>query len=119
MDYLFQLRFRVAPYRWRDRVTLTAFERPTNSHRTGYTLEVKVGGKVLFPRDNGPLWGEFSPLHSIDGPEAREHCLNHLALRPGDTDADFFESYTADQLAFVEAHSDDITIVKFDRYQDY
>jgi hypothetical protein len=44
-----------------------------------------------------------SPLHAIDGDEAVAGLLAFLSLRPGDTDPEWFEGYTPEQLAWVES----------------
>lgn len=44
-----------------------------------------------------------SPLHSIDSDEAVRSLLSFLTLRPGDTDADYFENYTENQLDFAQS----------------
>lgn len=82
-----------------------------------YQLEVRQGGKVIFPVD-GPLHGTYFPCWSSDGPNAKEHTLNHLSIKPGDTDDDFFANYTPEQLAFVEKYGEDISCEKERRYCD-
>lgn len=44
-----------------------------------------------------------SPMNAIDSDEAVAALLNFLTLRPGDTDRDYFDKYTADQTAFAES----------------
>lgn len=105
--------FRLRPLRG---VSVTVFDAGfDNRGAVKYRAQVKVGGKVLFPVD-GPLNGSFSPMWACDGDEAKEHVLFHLATKPGDTDDDFFNGYTPEQLAFVEANSDEVTMAKLDRY---
>lgn len=36
--------------------------------------------------------------------------LGFLALRPGDTDAEYFERYTPEQLDFAAEHGDELQI---------
>ena len=43
-----------------------------------------------------------SPLHAIDSDECWRGLLGFLTLRPGDTDDEYFEEYTAEQMAFAE-----------------
>lgn len=114
-EQLFQLRFRVSPYRWRDRVTINVRNMGCDYRgAVKYDAEVKVNGKVLFPY--GTLWGTFSPLDACDGPNAKANVILHLAMSPGDTDDDFFEDYTVEQLAFVIDNSDEIYMESLDRY---
>lgn len=71
-------------------------------------IEVKVGGEVLFPM--GQLYVGVNFMHATNGNFAKNLVCECLALKPGDTDADFFADYTPKQLAFVKAHSDLFTM---------
>jgi hypothetical protein len=58
--------------------------------------------------DNGALIFEgedfhASPLHAIDGDETVGGLLAFLSLRSGDTDPEWFEGYTPEQMAWVES----------------
>jgi len=41
-----------------------------------------------------------SPMHSDDSDDAVEALLGFLTLRPGDTDQDYFDNYTKEQMDF-------------------
>ena len=86
-----------------------------NRGASRYEAKVLLNGKVLFEK----LWGAFSPLHAEDSKEAKAHVLSHLAMKPGDTDKEFFEDYTEDQLDFVNKYSDDIWFLSHKRYGEY
>ncbi len=47
-----------------------------------------------------------SPLHSIDGDACVESLMSFLCLRPGDTDAEYFDKHTPEQLAFASEHAE-------------
>jgi hypothetical protein len=47
-----------------------------------------------------------SPLHAVDSDETVEALMGFLTLRPGDTDAEYFEAYTPEQLAFCSEHAE-------------
>lgn len=47
-----------------------------------------------------------SPLHADDADETVAALLGFLTLRPGDTDADYFERYTPAQLEFCDQHAE-------------
>lgn len=82
--------------------------------RIRLAVEVREGGKIIFPK--GQL---YCALHgSSDGIRARELVLSLVAMKPGDTDADYFADYTPEQLEWAEAHSDDISMVRESRYCD-
>lgn len=44
-----------------------------------------------------------SPLHAIDSDAALADLLGFLSLRPGDTDSEWFESYTPAQLEWCQS----------------
>jgi hypothetical protein len=47
-----------------------------------------------------------SPMHAIDSDEACAGIMAFLTLRPGDTDAEYFESYTPEQLEYCSQHAE-------------
>lgn len=90
-----------------------------NRGATRYQLHVKHAGKVIF-NVNDPqgaeLYGAHSPSWTSDGKDAKRASLTHLAMKPGDTDSEFFSSYTADQLAWVEQYGEEIYMIAIYRY---
>lgn len=85
--------------------------------RVRLTYEVTYCGKVIFPK--GQLYGA---IHGAsDSITAKEHCLSHLAMYPGDgngVDDDFYEGYTDEQKDFVITHGDAIGMEREARYCD-
>lgn len=82
----------------------------------GFKLELydtftTSGGKTLlgyrfWDHDQLLFVGEdfgASPLHAIDDDNTVAALLGFLSLRPGDTDSDYFESYTAEQLEWCQS----------------
>lgn len=57
-------------------------------------------GKTLF---EGEDFGN-SPLHAVDSDQTLRSLLTFITLRPGDTDREWFDGYTPEQLEF--AHGD-------------
>lgn len=53
---------------------------------------------------------------SIDGDDAKEGVLHSLSMKPGDTDADFFEGWTEAQIAFGETYGETIALISEERY---
>src|SRR5579884_1162342 len=49
-----------------------------------------------------------SPLHLIDSDAAVGGILTFLSLRPGDTDENYFTSYTPEQLNFAHRHGEEL-----------
>jgi hypothetical protein len=84
----------------------------------GYTLEMEVTGRedrlghelvrYEFKNPSGVILfsGEdfgASPLHDAEGIESARALLTFLTLRKGDTDEEYFENYTPEQLEFSES----------------
>jgi len=56
-------------------------------------------GRRLFEGDDLGI-----PAHqAADGPEAATALLSFLTVQPGDTDAEYFDDYTAEQLDWVNS----------------
>lgn len=110
-DFLFTLR--VCVFASEPLVVVNAFEgRDAGRGRVGGShnridVEVRQGGHVLFPR--GQLYCGLPTFKPIDGPDARELVLSLVAMKPGDTDRDYFEHYTPEQLAWAERHGDGVS----------
>jgi hypothetical protein len=51
-----------------------------------------------------------SPLHAVDADATVAALLHFMSLRPGDTDAEYFESYTPEQLAFARAEGENLAL---------
>jgi hypothetical protein len=70
--------------------------------RVRLAYEFRDRGEALFVGD------DFypSPLHSYDGDEAVAALLGFLALRPGDTDREYFAKYNDRQLAWVDERAE-------------
>ena len=60
-----------------------------------------------------------SPLHAIDSDEAVAACLGFLTLRPGDTDREYFENYTAAQLEFCSQHAESLALEVERRFPEW
>jgi len=78
--------------------------------------EVKQGGKTIFPY--GELYGALSPSASSDGNEAKEHALALVGMKPGDTDAEYFESYSPEQKEWARKYGELISMYREDRFCD-
>lgn len=63
-------------------------------------------GKVLF---EGEDFGN-SPLHAMDSDESLRSLMTFLTLRPGDTDPDWFDGYTPEQLEFANGPAENLSI---------
>lgn len=71
----------------------------------GYVFEAK-DGSVLFTGEDFAC----SPMHAVDSDESLRSLLGFLTLRPGDTDADYFEGYTPEQLHFCQTDAESMQL---------
>lgn len=86
-------------------LVLTDLHKLTSEGKTtvSYTLR-KEGGPVIFQgADLHPGMG-IPPT----GPVAASHLLAFLTLRPGDTDDEYFDDYTSEQMAFRDSEAEDL-----------
>jgi hypothetical protein len=74
---------------------------PTGQRLLSYEF-VAPDGTVLF---KGADYG-CSPMHCIDSDAALRGLIGFLTTKPGDTDPDYFENYTPEQLAFCEGDAE-------------
>lgn len=117
--HLFTLRLRMGDG---NRIQIDAKEGPPAYSETGHTridVSVRCGapGKPLREVFTfGATYCGVPRHHSIDGKYAKALVLSLVAMRPGDTDADYFANYTDLQLAFAKKYSDEISMVSEERY---
>jgi hypothetical protein len=88
--------------------------------RLSYRLVMIEGGHGSVPRTRTVLFTGTdygcSPLHSIDGDGSIAGLLGFLTLRPGDTDAEYFEAYTPEQLAYCDEHAETLAAESVARF---
>jgi len=115
--YLFTLRVPIFYNGKTSTVVVHAFEGGCQApNHTRIDVEVRMNGKVIFPR--GATWCGIPGNHSVDGIHAKELVLSLIAMKPGDTDPDYFKDYTEDQLEFVERYGEELNMARLDRYCD-
>ena len=73
--------------------------------RLAYTF--RDGGKVIF--EGQDFAG--SPLHADDSSATVAALLSFLSLRPGDTDREYFERYTPEQLEWARANGEELSML--------
>jgi len=74
----------------------------------GYELHHK--DNVIF--DGGDFCG--SPMHADDSDATLAALLGFLSLRPGDTDREYFEPYSPEQLEWANLHGEELAILALD-----
>lgn len=109
---------RLTPYRPNQgsRFSLTTWDTGQRSNgRPLLQYRLCMDGKPLFQgSDYSP-----SPLTCIDSDESLFELLVFLTLRPGDTDPEYFENYTPDQMAFCDAHAEALQMEAIHRFGDH
>lgn len=100
-------------------VVIHAYDSAKHATRThfGLELEVRAGGKVVFPR--GQLYGGIPTQHCTDSDYAKAHALLQVAMAPGDTDEDYFADYTEEQIAFAQSVKDELYMTSVERYGEF
>jgi hypothetical protein len=76
--------------------------------------ELIFNGRTVFPR--GATYCAVPSGKELDGDFAKELVLSLFAMKPGDTDPDYFDSYTSEQLEFARAYGDEFTLEAEDRF---
>jgi len=59
-----------------------------------------------------------SPMHADDADETVKSLLGFLTLRPGDTDAEYFENYTEEQMDFAQTDAEVLQMYTLDDLED-
>lgn len=108
-------RVRFAPYRKGCGPTfaLTMWDTYRTEHGKsvlGYRLN--MGRTTLF---TGEDFG-CSPCHAIDSDDTVRALMSFLTLRPGDTDREYFDGYTAAQLEYCSQHAEALACAVSDRF---
>lgn len=83
--------------------------------RLGKTIlqcRLKHGRQVIFEGANFAC----SPIHAIDSDEAIKSLLGFLTLQSGDTDEEYFESYSPKQIAWRDEHAESLAMAVGDRF---
>lgn len=81
-------------------------------------IEVRQGGKVVFPLGQLYVGIPKASGHATDGLYAKEAVMSCVAMAPGDTDADYFASYTSEQLDWARENGEALGMERETRYCD-
>jgi hypothetical protein len=78
--------------------------------KVSYTFSNPAGTTIFDGDDFGA-----SPMHPAEGKESAISLLTFLTLRPGDTDSEYFDKYTPEQLEFANSiDCENLQIYTFD-----
>lgn len=80
----------------------------------GYRLSARPGGVLFEGEDFSPGMGTAS-----DSEECMAGLMSFLTLCPGDTDKEYFDNYTAAQLAFCDNHAEALSCEVVARLGEY
>jgi hypothetical protein len=75
-----------------------------NGGRVQWSYVLEHDGKVIFEG------ADFSTAVGATYGEAAVGVLGFLTLRPGDTDSEYFDSYTDAQVAWRDEHAEDLAM---------
>lgn len=96
-----------------------AFDANYTDPETGHMridVEVWHGPDCIFRV--GDTWCAVNKWTSLDSDAAKELVLSLVAMRPGDTDSEYFNRYTPEQLSFASAFGEELGLVRESRYCD-
>lgn len=94
------------------------FQAPNHRRLDVEALLISEGGKreVIFAK--GDTYCAVTQQDTTDGAAAHHLVLSLLAMKPGDTDRDYFANYSERQLDFATRYGEEIGIIADDRYGD-
>lgn len=70
----------------------------------------KTNCKILFEGE------DFATPGSVDSDDAVRSLMGFLTLKPGDTDAEYFENYTPAQKSFARDHAESVQMAVIDKF---
>lgn len=73
-------------------------------------------GKTIFPV--GATWCSIPNGTDLRGITSKELVLSLFEMRPGDTDSEYFDSYTPEQLEWAIKHGEELGMIRDQRYCD-
>lgn len=91
---------------------------PPNHTKLDCELRWKPKGakvsELLFPR--GATWCGIPGHQTVDGDDAKECVMSLFAMKSGDTDPDYFESYTDEQMNWADTYGEELSLEAMGRY---
>lgn len=98
--------------------TLTMYQTDRFDGRNGYYIAYKLTAtghrKPIFEGEDFSC----SPMVAIDSDDSVRSLMGFLTLRPGDTDEEYFDKYTPEQLDYAETHAERLDAEVHARFGD-
>src|SRR6478609_979026 len=98
--------------------TLTMYATDRFDGRNGYYIAYKLTAtgqrQPIFEGEDFSC----SPMDATDSDNSVRALMGFLTLRPGDTDEEYFERYTPEQLAFADHHAESLDFEVHCRFGD-
>lgn len=69
-------------------------------------------GKIIFKGDDFGC----SSLHAVDSDDTVKALMGFLTLRPGDTDSEYFDDYTTEQLEYCSRWAESLSMEVYNRF---
>ncbi|GIH99179.1 hypothetical protein [Planobispora takensis] len=85
----------------------------TDEQRIRWSYRLTRGKRTIFAGKDICSGMRAEPTTRELGSAART-VLSYLTLRPGDTDAEYFDGYTATQMAWAEAYAEELSAFAMD-----
>jgi hypothetical protein len=83
--------------------------------RLRYELrQIDVNGKYTTLFEGSDF--RCSPLHGIDSDDTIKSLMGFLTLRPGDTDQEYFDDYTPEQLKYCSQHAESLSFEVYSKF---
>src|SRR5437667_2117918 len=95
--------------------SLALYDVPGQSERIGYTLRQHDRGRTTIVFDGCDF--RPAPLHAWDSDETVAAIMGFLTLRLGDTDREYFDNYTAEQMEFRDSHAEALGCEVYSRFE--
>lgn len=119
-SFLFELRI-PGQYKGDPDIYIRAWDKPRSELPADYCrwghspidVELRQGDKVIFPR--GATYYGLPAGHTTDGEMSRANAMSTLAMKPGDTDEDYFATYTPEQLEWVSRNGEYLSMLATER----
>lgn len=117
-DWLFELRI-PGQFKGEPMIVIHAWDANHTDPQTGHMridCELRQGGKVIFQR--GATYCAVNRWTGTDSDAAKELVMALFAMKPGDTDPDYFDSYSPEQLEWAKRNGEHLSCEREVRYCD-